>query len=841
MLTIEELKQRLLARMSRESYTFANQSIHLVERSLPAGTEIQIGPNQYQVPQDAFLVVIDEDPGAYWTHPVRYELHEVESYGVTVIHDEYPLETQELKEGLSALHVPDLPHLKKNNQISPEFTEVDLGKLEASLETRSYGLSYTDAAHKHALFVTGMDNMVDFRHDFVNMRNILIQRYGYDPSNIVVAMGDGSGYPDLPVDYEGTVADLDTALDQYAAGGARELGRDDTLFLYTFNHGGADGTNVYLCMHPSWDRYYDHQLLTKLNAIHCGDLIVAMNQCHSGGFVDEVLSTTGPSRVAIMTACAEDQSAHPAATGGKGYFSVVLYAALNWAFPASIGGAFPGYVAGDITTQDFNNDGIVAVSEAWQYVHDMMYAHHWHTINGYETPQWGESSPGISANMFWGRPNLVVEDGIPVWESPDVYLHDPAVVPTDLTGVSGHPAHWGDHYYPDIPNRLVARVHNTGCAPCRNATVEFRVMSFGVGGGTTLVGTYPVSEIEPGHHDFAWVDWHFSSSLTHRCIKVRVDCLADPALPPSAAIATDDNQAQRNLDPLYAAPRLVEMPLVTKPIERVFTVQNSLFQPAVFDISLVRSLHQSHLIEIDPTDLEGLRQLKLEPGETRSVTVHFTVSPHAELGEKAHFALQVRRIQPDPQRVGGVSFTVEVAIGQLEGRVVNRRGIPIRSGWVLIQNTKQQESRYFSKIDRNGAFSLQNMVPGPYRMYARCLGGFAIGSVFVKPNTVTTKVLYWRHIPWFIGEAVEDDSGNPLAESLITVKDLKTHESHLVRTDAKGRYAVPGLNPGEYEVLLPRQADKASMKAYLDFPSLESLEDNELEAEVSIPTVGTDS
>ena len=312
-------------------------------------------------------------------------------------------------------------------------------------------------------------------------------------------------------------------------------------------------------------------------------------------------------------------------------------------------------------------------------------------------------------------------------------------------------------------------------------------------------------------------------------------------MPPSAAITTDDNQAQRNLDPLYTAPSLAEMPLVTSPIERVFTVHNPLPQPAVFDVSLVRSLRQSHLIEIDPTDLEGLHQLKLEPGETRRIAVHFTVSPQAELGEKANFALQVRRIQPDPQRVGGVSFTVEVAIGQLEGRVLNRRGIPIRSGWVLIQNIKQQESRYFKKVDRDGAFSLQNMMPGPYRMYARGPGGFAIGSVFVKPNTVTTKVLYWIHIPWFVGEAVEDDSGNPLAESLITVRDLKTHESHLVRTDAKGRYAVPGLSPGEYEVLLPRKAEKASMKAYLDFPPLESLEDNELEAEVSIPTVGTDS
>ncbi len=404
MLTIEELQERLLSRVRQESYEFATKTIHLVERPLDAGTEIQIGPNRYQLPQDAFLVVIDEDPGAYWTHPVRYELHGVETYEVNVIQEQYPLETPALKEGLVPLHIPDLPHLKKNNEDLPAPPAVDRNKREESLGTISYNLPRPDAAHRYALFVTGMDNMVDFRHDFVNMRNILISRYGYDPGNIVIAMGDGSGYPDLPVDYSGTVADLDTALAQYAAGGTRELGPDDSLFLYTFNHGGWNGTNAYLCMHPNWDSYYDYQLLAKLNNIRCGNLIVAMNQCHSGGFVPEVVNTTGPSRVAIMTACAENQSAHPAATGGKGYFSVILYTALNWGFPTSISTTFPGYQPGRITSQDSNLDGMVSAEEAWQYVHDMMHSHHWHTINGYETPQWAESSAGMGANMFWGRP-----------------------------------------------------------------------------------------------------------------------------------------------------------------------------------------------------------------------------------------------------------------------------------------------------------------------------------------------------------------------------------------------------------------------------------------------------
>jgi hypothetical protein len=541
---IEELRKSLESRVKKERREFATKSLHVLESPLKAGTTLVIGPNKYQVPKNSFLVVIDEAPGAYWTHPVRYELHGVEKGDVTVIQEKYPLQEPDLEAKLVPLHIPDLPHLKQERgEDFFELAQIKLGKLEAALFATSYGLSRPCVANRHALFVAGMDNMVDFHNDFVNMRNILTERYGYDPANIVIVMGDGTGYPDLPVDYPGTVAGLDAALDSYAAGGARELGANDHLFLYTFNHGDWDGTNASLCMSPSWANYYDYQLLAKLNNIHCDDLIVAMNQCHSGGFVPEVLSTTGPSRVAIMTACREDQSAHPAATGSHGYFSVVLCAALNWAFPPGIPPGFPGFVAGTITTQDSNGDGMVSAEEAWHYVHDMMYANHSPTINGYETPQWGESPAGAGISRFWGLPKIVVEDSPSPywWESQDVYLNDPAATPDDSTSGPPSPYYWGDNYHPDTPNRIVARVHNTGCAPCRNITVEFRVMSFGTSVVTTLVGTAPIEDVNPGQHGFAWVDYNFPSALIHICAMVRADCVADPALPFGTPITSDDN------------------------------------------------------------------------------------------------------------------------------------------------------------------------------------------------------------------------------------------------------------------------------------------------------------
>ena len=108
-----ELRRKLMARLSEQKQTFATRSMHLLERPLEAGMELAIGPHKYPVDEEAFLVVIDEAPGAFWTHPVRYELHDVKTGEVRVIQEEFPLEHTDLQAELVALHIPDLPHLKK--------------------------------------------------------------------------------------------------------------------------------------------------------------------------------------------------------------------------------------------------------------------------------------------------------------------------------------------------------------------------------------------------------------------------------------------------------------------------------------------------------------------------------------------------------------------------------------------------------------------------------------------------------------------------------------------------------------------------------------------------------
>ncbi|MCP3960633.1 MAG: hypothetical protein GY719_22550 [bacterium] len=819
MLSIDELRRKLQLRLQSRKSDFTHKSIHYAERPLDKATELLIGPNAYPVERESYLVVIDEAPGAFWTHPVSYELHETETGEVTVIHEQYPLESPNLEVEMVALHIPDIPGLlpRKEDRDLPEPLQVEVGRLEKILWHKSFDLPRPCTAHRHALFVAGVDNMPHFHDDFLIMRDVLLETYGYRPDNIVIVLGDGSDYADLPVDYPGTIVGLDDALDSYRPGGSRELGADDHLFLFGFNHGGIESGDAYLCMHPAWTpKYYDHQLRAKLDDIHCGDLIVAMNQCHSGGFIDDVLASTGPGGIAIMTACRSDQSAYPATGGGShGYLAAALATALNWAFPAGVGATFPGHAVGTVSAQDNNLDGRLSAEEAWLYVHDMMHAHHWHTINGIETPQWGTSTPTAGAALFWGQPNLVVADGSPFWESPDVYLHNPATVPTDATAVTWHPDNWNDDYRPDMVNRVVCRVHNTGCAPCRNTSVEFRAMSFGVGGGTTLIGTAGPLDIDPGQHTFAWVDWNFSSALSHRCIMVRADSAGDPAMPFGGNIVPDDNQAQRNVDPLYLAPYFAEPLKRAVELEQTFLIQNLFDVEARFVGDLAMGERSPEIEEIDTEPLEALGRKVLQPQQAQRVKMRMKIRPRARLGKKFRFPIQIKSLQPEEQILGGVTLTVEIAAGRLEGQVVRRTGRPGK-GRVVLEGLKQKEQKHSARVRRSGRFSFKHIAPGPYRIWAECKEGVAQSTVFVEKNTVTRKILMLEEIPRLVHGRLDDVSGEPLADTLIAARDAETGVRYLARTDSHGDYTLAGAHAGEFEITVPGESRLAPRTLRLD-------------------------
>ena len=147
-MTADDLKKNLFHRIETKAAEFSTRTMHMLERPLKSGTVLQIGPNRHEVKKDAYLVIIDEDPGAYWVHPVRYELHDTATGEIQAIQEEHPLESPDVGAELLALHIPDLPALKKKgNDSFFELRPPRIVELDKWWKTRSYGcLLYTSDA-----------------------------------------------------------------------------------------------------------------------------------------------------------------------------------------------------------------------------------------------------------------------------------------------------------------------------------------------------------------------------------------------------------------------------------------------------------------------------------------------------------------------------------------------------------------------------------------------------------------------------------------------------------------------------------------------------------------------
>lgn len=71
---------------------------------LKAGSELRIGPNNYKVEGDSYLVFIDLRHQANFTHPVLYELHNLNDGSIKTIEEKFPIADLEIERSL-------IPHI----------------------------------------------------------------------------------------------------------------------------------------------------------------------------------------------------------------------------------------------------------------------------------------------------------------------------------------------------------------------------------------------------------------------------------------------------------------------------------------------------------------------------------------------------------------------------------------------------------------------------------------------------------------------------------------------------------------------------------------------------------
>lgn len=169
-----------------------------------------------------------------------------------------------------------------------------------------------------------------FWNDTVWMYKSLLAN-GYAADDIFVLYGDGADYmsanpayrhPTPVTNFAATVANVNMVLDGLkngdAAHGIPKIDSNDTLFVWTFDHGGRTGAGEStLCLRGG--SIGADAFSAKLNALEYSSRAVFMQQCFSGGFINPLKSA----KTFISTASSATEVAHPADTENETYGGVV--------------------------------------------------------------------------------------------------------------------------------------------------------------------------------------------------------------------------------------------------------------------------------------------------------------------------------------------------------------------------------------------------------------------------------------------------------------------------------------------------------------------------------------
>jgi hypothetical protein len=230
--------------------------------------------------------------------------------------------------------------------------------------------------------------------------------YDGGPKPVSKWPGDNSNYQ-MPVHGQGSKADLLGALDDLK----KRLQPDDSLLIHTNNHGGHTGVESDLCCFPNWGSLGVKEFTDKLAELppyRC--LMVMMEQCHSGGFNNAVISKSTAGSTSIASACTE-----PNNSIGGSHFDPF---ARDWI--AAMRGFDP-YGHALQYNPDSSGNGRVSAKEAFDYanaIHDP-----------YDTPVFSQSNGGggcwLGADLLFHIPPILIERIVRrYWPEPDPLLLD---------------------------------------------------------------------------------------------------------------------------------------------------------------------------------------------------------------------------------------------------------------------------------------------------------------------------------------------------------------------------------------------------------------------------------
>ncbi|NOQ21384.1 MAG: T9SS type A sorting domain-containing protein [Candidatus Aegiribacteria sp.] len=384
------------------------RSVMVLDRILTEGSTVESWNDDATVPIDGYLVLIDDMAYANWEHPCRWVF-------------------VGLNGEIEIIRMTTPPNFLESMTVSRTcLPQVDgKGQYEDFINwfTPNVQSTPTNAEHMYALIISGgcmfAANYPRYYGDVQFIYNVLAHDYLLPDDHIIVCFADGlnpaidqpneiNSNPDFDDDgdsdiiYAATAAGVDSGFKDIAS----IVGADDHLFIFTTDHGAnyAGGNSrstpeVWLNLWYGFlsldnDEYLDDDdYQTYLEAITFASCHVVMEQCYSGGFLEETIAgTTGKSSSFASAASATEESWAGATYPEYDEYVYYWTGAMHGSTPSATsvpGGALPG-------NPDLNGDGKVSFWEAF----DRAKAWDTYAQSGQEHPQW-DDDPDLCGEMYY--------------------------------------------------------------------------------------------------------------------------------------------------------------------------------------------------------------------------------------------------------------------------------------------------------------------------------------------------------------------------------------------------------------------------------------------------------
>ena len=362
--------------------TAAIHHLGVVPRVLRKGETLKLVDRRIKVPADSVLVFEDLMPGANFGHPCRYLFHSPKDGSILqTVEAEFPPEVADIALLPAYFHEPLAQPVSRQNL----YAKVDWSKIAyypwlrddnrfallwtSQISNRRHvedtEFAYRILRHKFG-FPAG--------HIYVLCYDGTIDSTDFHGANMATWVGDGTAYQ-MQIHAAATKANLQSTLTTIN----NRMNADSFLFVHTNNHGSTTG----LCVDNS-SVVTPAEWSTMLDGMKSfGTLVVTMEQCYSGAFLQPTLDHSNASRTSFASAVPADK-----VSAGDSHFD-------QWAraWFEAVNGA-TAYGASLAHNPDTSGNGRVSVREAFNYSDTYQY------VNPYDDPQYGDAPAGCGSGIY---------------------------------------------------------------------------------------------------------------------------------------------------------------------------------------------------------------------------------------------------------------------------------------------------------------------------------------------------------------------------------------------------------------------------------------------------------